>query len=239
MNDIGQRLLNEANLLVKDQAYYFEKLLKNPNDFLTWNDVEWCMNNPYLYNFEMIDKYNNKIDIPEHRKAWIWNRYIQDKSFIFKKFYEGNSLIIMNYGFHSEKTMQLLDIFEKLFDIHAAIHVYCGLENSKSFPIHDDYPANFIIQVEGKTKWRIYKNRISYLYKTGTMNNKLDEKDLEVDIEIELTPGDALYIPARAFHSAEPSGKRLSISIPCWNRFSNDPENYYVDRNIYRIDKDV
>lgn len=239
MNGIGQRLLNEIDLLKNDKAHCFKQLLENPGDLLTWKDVEWCMNNPYLYNFEMIDRYNNKIDIPEHRKAWIWNRTIQDKRFLFEKFSEGNGLIIMNYGFHSEKTMYLLDIFEKLFDIHAAIHVYCGLENSKSFPIHDDYPANFIIQVEGTTKWKIFKNRISYLYKTGTMNNKLDEKDLEIDVEIELTPGDALYIPARAFHCAEPMGKRLSLSIPCWNRFTNDPENYYIDRNLYRINDDV
>ena len=49
-------------------------------------------------------------------------------------------------------------------------------------------------QIEGETKWKIFKNRISYLYRTGTMNGKLVEEDLELDIEVNLTPGDVLYI---------------------------------------------
>jgi hypothetical protein len=239
MIDIGQRLLNETNLLVDDKPHYFKSLISDPSELLTWNDVEACMNNPYLYKFEMIDSYNNKIDIPASRKAWIWESTVQDKGFLFEKLQQGSSLIIMNYGFYNEKTMHLLKIFETLFEVNAAIHVYGGLTGSKSFCIHDDYPANFIIQVEGKTRWKVFHNRISYLYKTGTMNNKLNEADLDVAIDVVLEPGDALYIPSRSYHAAYPDEKRLSISIPCWNRFATDPPNYQIDRNFYRINHDI
>jgi hypothetical protein len=83
MIDIGQRLLNETNLLVADKPHYFKSLISDPSELLTWNDVEACMNNPYLYKFEMIDSYNNKIDIPASRKAWIWEGTAQDKGFLF------------------------------------------------------------------------------------------------------------------------------------------------------------
>lgn len=239
MIDIGQRILNETNLLIDDKPHFFKGLLKNPEELLTWKDVETCMNNPSLYKFEMIDQYNNKIFIPEDRKAWSWEGLVQDKEFMFEKLHQGHSVIIMNYGFYSEKTMELLRIFETLFNVHAAIHVYGGLTGSKSFSIHDDYPANFVIQVEGKTRWKIFNNRISYLYKTGTMNGRLDEKDLEVAIDVELEPGDALYFPSRMYHVAYPSEKRLSMSIPCWNRFATDPPKYNVDRNFYRINHDI
>lgn len=239
MNDIGQRILNETNLLIDDKPHYFKKLLENPSELLSWSDVEKCLNNPYLYDFEMIDPYNKKIDIPRSKKAWIWDRAVQDKGFLFEKFHQGNGLVIMNYGFYSEKTMHLLKIFETMFNVNAAIHVYCGLADAKSFGIHDDYPCNFIIQVEGTTRWKIYNNRISYLYRTGTMNGQLDHKDLDPAIEVDLEPGDALYIPSRMYHVAEPKGKRLSMSIPCWNRFATDPPDHQVDRNYYRINHDI
>jgi ribosomal protein L16 Arg81 hydroxylase len=239
MNDIGQRLLNETNLLIDDKPHFFKQLVKNPEEYLTWSDVESCLNNPYLYQFEMIDQYNTKIDIPQHKKAWIWDREIQDKRFLFDKFHQGHGLVIMNYGFHSQRTMELLKVFETLYQVNSAIHVYCGLQNSKSFTIHDDYPCNFIIQVEGRTRWKIFNNRISYMYRTGTMNGRLREEDLEVAIDVTLEPGDGLYIPSRMYHCAYPEGKRLSMSIPCWNRFPNDPPTNAVDRNFYRIDLDV
>jgi len=239
MNDIGQRILNETNLLIDDKPAVFKQLVKNPSELLTWHDVETCLNNPYLYQFEMIDVYNKKVDIPQSKKAWIWDKMVQDKAFMFEKLHQGSSLIIMNYGFYSEKTMHLLKIFESMFQINAAIHVYCGLTGAKSFSIHDDYPCNFIIQVEGKTRWKIFNNRISYMHRTGAMNGRLSEEDLDVAIDVELEPGDALYIPSRMYHVAYPSEKRLSLSIPCWNRFPTDPPDNAIDRNFYRINHDI
>ena len=239
MNTIGQRILNETNLLVNDKPHFFKQLLANPGELLAWQDVENCMNNPYLYDFEMIDSNGLKVDIPRSTKAWMYGKTAQNKKFLFEKFHQGNSLIIMNYGFYNEKTNHLLDIFERMFDVNSAIHVYCGLTDSKSFTIHDDYPCNFIIQVEGTTRWKVYNNRISYMYKVGTMNNQLNDTELDVAIDVELSPGDALYIPSRMYHCAYPTGKRLSMSIPCWNRFPTDPEENRIDRNMYRINPNV
>ena len=235
MNNIGQRFLNEINLDYEDKGHFFKKLIQNPNDFLTWDDVEYCINKPELFEFELIDKYNNKIEIPVHKKTWIYYKPVYDKQFIIDHVNSGCTLVIPNYGSYSNKTYELCNTFEKLFDVHAAIHVYCGLSGSQSFSIHDDYPANVIIQVEGKTRWKIFKNRISYMYRTGRMNNKLTEDQLEVEIDVELEPGDALYIPSRAYHVAYPTEKRLSMSIPCWNRIPTDPPETALDRRYYKI----
>jgi hypothetical protein len=236
MYNIGQRILNETNLIVNDRSHYFENLLDNPEDYLSWQDVETCVNNPHLFDFEMIDKFSNKINIPAQQKAWISNKLVQDKRFLADGINAGNTLIIMNYGFYSQKTNDLLNVFERIFDIDTAIHVYCGLGDSKSFKIHDDYPPNFIIQVEGETHWKVFKNRISSLYKTGTQQHTLSEDQLEVETEVVLKPGDGLYIPSRAYHWAVPLGKRLSMSIPCWQRLPTS--NQTVDRNFYKINYD-
>jgi len=232
---IGTVIMNTTDLLANDKAHVFEGLLKQPSALASWNDIEECLNNPNFYEFELIDQNSNKIQIPSHKKAWISNKFVQDKGFLFDKFNNGATLIIMNYGFHNNIINDLLGTLENLFDIHASAHVYCGLEDTKSFTIHDDYPANFIFQIEGETKWKIFKNRISYLYRTGTMNGKLAEEDLELDIEVNLKPGDVLYIPSRAYHCAYPKGERISVSVPCWNKLPSDEPTTQIDRNIYNI----
>lgn len=233
MHDIGQRLLNEANFIYEDKAYYFPQLIKDPSQFLTWEDVEICLNNPALFEFELIDHASNKINIDRYVRAWIPNKKVQDSCQMINHVNHGHTVIIMNYGYYSRKTQELLNVFERIFDIDAAIHVYGGLQGSKSFKIHDDYPSNFIIQVEGTTEWKIFKNRISSLYKTGTQQHILREDLLEVDVEVVLQPGDALYIPSRAYHCAYPTEKRLSMSIPCWPKMPGS--NQSADRNYYRL----
>ncbi len=240
MDFIGQRILNETNLLYDDRPHYFKNLLENPEEILSWKDVEYCLNRPEIYNFEMINEDNLKVQIPESSKAWIWDRKVQDKSFMFDRLHKGHSLIIMNYGFYSNNTIKLCEIFERMFNVNAAIHVYCGFGSARSFPIHDDYPANFIFQIEGTTRWKVFENRISYLYKIGSLNDRfedhrIDEKDLRIAIDVELNPGDVLYIPSRAYHCAYPSGKRLSMSMPCWAKYPSDPPNHSSDRNHYEI----
>ena len=235
MDTIGQRLINETNLFFDDKAHHFKNFLPNVQEILTWNDVERCVNNPALYNFEMIGKDNIKIEIPMHKKSWVFAKLVQDKSFIVNHINKGNGFVIMDYGFYSDKTNKLLNIFENIYNINAAIHVYGGLADSTSFRIHEDYPSNFIIQADGKTRWKVFKNRISSMYRTGTMNHKLSDKDLEIAIDVILEPGDALYIPSRAYHVAEPMGQRLSMSVPCWTRLPTDDPNEINDRNYYKI----
>lgn len=228
---IGQRLLNESNLNYDDRAHYFPNLLQNPSDYLTWDDVEQCVNNPALYEFEVIDHSNVKVNIDRHVRAWVPNKTVQDSCQIVNHINHGHSIIIMNYGFYSRNTQNLLNVFERLFDVDCAIHVYGGLSGSKSFKIHDDYPCNFIIQTEGETRWKVFKNRVSQLYKIGYDQYDIKEDRLEVELDIILKPGDALYIPSRAFHCAYPDGKRLSMSIPCWPRWA--APNQTSDRNFY------
>ena len=238
MNAIGQRLLNETNLFYEDKPHYFKQLLPEASELVTWEDVESCINKPELYTFEMIGKDNLKIEIPTNKKSWVFGRHVQDKSFMFDRINNGFGFVIMDYAFHSAKTMKLLETLENIYMINAAIHVYGGLEDSKSFWIHEDYPSNFIVQAQGKTRWKVFNNRISSMYRTGTMNHKLREEELDLAFDVVLEPGDAIYIPSRAYHIAEPMGKRLSMSIPCWTKLPTDDPRESSDRNWYRIKND-
>jgi ribosomal protein L16 Arg81 hydroxylase len=234
---IREKLYKESNLLLADKPFVFKKLIESPIDFLSWADVEKCINTPEFYNFDIIDKEtNDKIKIPEYKKAWVFNKLVQDKKFISEKVNQGHTLVINNYGFHNRYTNELLNLIESVFYTDAAMHVYCGFEGSKSFNVHEDIPSNFIFQVEGTTFWKIYENRSSAIVASGYRPSIDEVANFKVALEVELNPGDFLYIPSRTYHIARPDTKRLSISIPCWPKF-NEPKEYSTDRAYYKIPK--
>ena len=69
MNNIGQRLLNEIDLKFNDRAHHFPKLLDNPSDHLTWEDVEFCINTTSLFEVEIINHDNQKVEIDRRLTA--------------------------------------------------------------------------------------------------------------------------------------------------------------------------
>ena len=234
ITDISQRIIKETDLLTHDIPHHWEKLISDVSVYCTWKDIEWTMNNTAQYQFEIINPNGIKVDVPSYNKQW--NKYnVQDKKFLFDKLHQGYGLINLDYGFYSKNTMELLKIFESMYSVHCAIHVYYGLQNAKSFNIHEDIPSNFIIQVEGETRWKIFNNRITSMHPTGLLLNNLKEKDLELQLDVILKPGDALYIPSRMYHCAYPEGKRLSMSIPCWQKMPTENYNFSIDRNYYSI----
>jgi len=188
------------------------------------------LNTPSLYDIEIIDNQTTK-KISLEYVAKSWSRPIPEQRQLVDLFNQGNSAVINNYGFYNSATTQLLKIFEDVFNVNCNAHVYCGLDGSSSFKIHEDYPSNMIIQIDGCTSWRVFRNRVSQLLPTGQQPN---ESELELDMEVVMEPGDALYIPARAYHVAMVSEKRLSISIPCWPR-QDLPSSMQIDRTYYKI----
>jgi len=238
MNDyhyIKEKLYKDSNFLLEDKPLVFKKLIKNPSDLLTWDDIERCINTPEFFNFDIIDKEtNDKIKIPEYKKAWVFNKFVQDKEFIVEKVTQGHTLVINNFGFYNKETNKFLAIIESLFYTDAAMHVYCGLTGSKSFTVHEDIPSNFILQIEGITAWTVYENRSSSIVASGYRPTEKEALNFKEALTVDLEPGDLLYIPSRSYHVAKPETKRLSISIPCWPKF-NEPKEYSSNREYYTI----
>ena len=65
------------------------------------------------------------------------------------------------------------------------------------------------------------------------VSSKIDSRTIldQGGAEQLLGAGDMLYIPARCYHQAQPSGKRLSVSIPMQHMCSLKPR----DRKWYEI----
>ncbi len=213
-----------------DQCVVIKDFISNPNILISWYDVEEALNYN-LFKFEIIQN-GNKLPIPEMNYFW-YSKIIQDKKYIYDFIINGNAFVILEY--RNKEINNLLQQIENFFDVLCDAHIYGGIsEYSKSFTPHVDIPPNFILQIEGTTTWKIYKNCASDLFSQEDINSSVDKNILEIDKEVILSPGDILYIPSRRFHEAIPTGKRLSISIPCRPK-KYDRSMFNLDRNYYEI----
>jgi ribosomal protein L16 Arg81 hydroxylase len=216
---------------IDDSPQYWEGIVDNPGLFATWHEVEMCINNPQFFDMQLVDKVTNRyIELPQYQRAWSPNRFPDAKD-IKQAFDAGNTLIINNFDWISRAKQDLLRQVEEYFpNILSALHVYCGLSESKSFKIHEDFANNFIVQVEGITHWQVFAQRASYL--VDRFNYDVNADDLDCVIDVDLKPGDILYIPNRCWHYAQPKERRLSVSIPMQHGM---PHLKKVDRNYYGI----
>lgn len=227
-----QRELFNLKKLVKenDKCVVFKKVFDSP-DFISWNDVNYAVNTGKYY-VEILNK-SQKISKGEFK--YFWHSHLnQDKKFLFDSINEGKTFVIHQFSLFNEKISKLVADIEHIFPVQCDVHVYGGIGEGGSFKPHVDIPSNFIIQIEGTTQWKVYKNYATDLLLQEEVNTFFDLEKLEVEHEILLEPGDMIYIPSRKFHAAFPSGNRLSLSIPC-RSLKYDPNAISLDRNFYSI----
>lgn len=232
---IWNKFHNKINFHCQDQPFLIKNCLDNPSQYVSWKNIEMCLNTPQNYSIESISCYDgSKIKLQTTRCFWIPYKEIPVKSELFDILNDGHTMIIADYSWHNEKTNELVKELEDMYDIACDIHVYCSTKSSKSFNIHDDLPSNIICQVEGKTRWKVYDNRSSHLYNIASLPQECKmnpDKYFTTVIDEVLEPGDILYIPSRQFHAADPFESRISMSIPCFNTQLRQFDKY--DRNQY------
>ena len=229
------KLLGSKNWYIDDTPQIWRGIVDDPHAFATWDDVEYCLNNPQFYDINFIHKDNlNWVPIQKHQRTWSVDS--QDTKDLIKAWKDGHNIVINNFDSGFEKKQRILQQFEEMFDGRMAMHLYAGYKGCSSFRVHEDTANNFIIQIEGSTHWTVYKNRCSNIIKPQEMRSVEEFNDLvsqmEPAVDTMLTPGDMLYIPARCYHQAQPDGKRLSVSIPMQHMLPNFKA---FDRKYYEL----
>ena len=235
IHSLTTKLLGSKNWYIDDTPQIWRGIVDDPHEFATWEDVEYCINNPQFYDVKFIHKDHLEwCDIPKHQRCWSHDS--EDVLDLIQAWKDGHNLVINNFDSGFRKKQQILKQFESRFEGRMAFHIYAGYKGTSSFRVHEDTSNNFIVQVEGETQWTVYKNRCSNIIGPTelTSQNVLDEliSQMEPAIDVMLTPGDIIYIPARCYHQAQPSGKRLSVSIPMQHML---PHLKPVDRKYYAL----
>ena len=187
--------------------------------FVTWQDAEDALNAPWNHVITVIDDNGRRMDLEQVEEPWFYMG-VPKKQELFELANMGYTINICKYGHGKPQVDELLSKIEETFDGCADCHIFItnGADNSHpSFKPHWDKPVNFIIQMDGETRWQVYNERASHLIEGEDTPYTPSEDELTIAIDTLLTPGDVLYFPARAYHNTRHTkGPRLSLSLPIW-----------------------
>ncbi|EHB15454.1 Nucleolar protein 66 [Heterocephalus glaber] len=116
----------------------------------------------------------------------------------------GCSLRLLCPQAFSTTIWQFLAVLQEQFGSMAGSNVYLTPPNSQGFAPHYDDIEAFVLQLEGRKLWRVYRPRVPGEELALTSSPNFSQEDLgEPVLQTVLEPGDLLYFPRGFIHQAE------------------------------------
>ncbi|KAL6043240.1 hypothetical protein STEG23_022760 [Scotinomys teguina] len=116
----------------------------------------------------------------------------------------GCSLRLLCPQAFSATVWQFLAVLQEQFGSMAGSNVYLTPPNSQGFAPHYDDIEAFVLQLEGRKLWRVYRPRDPSEELALTSSPNFSQEDLgEPVLQTVLEPGDLLYFPRGFIHQAE------------------------------------
>ncbi|HEY6140718.1 MAG TPA: cupin domain-containing protein [Thermoanaerobaculia bacterium] len=137
-----------------------------------------------------------------------WSDATVDKELLFAKFYDGYTIILMEYEQHSAAMLRLRHEVERAFHSSVRTHVYLTPRNAQGFSPHWDPTNVFILQFTGTKEWAIYDSPVT-LPTDRQLLYPGEWTRVEPTLTATLEPGDLLYIPRGFVHEGR-SGNSVS-----------------------------
>ena len=111
-------------------------------------------------------------------------------------------------------------------------HIYFSQVKDKSFGVHCDSSANFIVQCEGETYFKVWDIKGSP-GEEYDMEARLGVPKPEPLIDVLMNPGDIVFIHSLMYHQAVSKTNRVSVSFPI-DMLNKKPE-YIQERDWIRL----
>ncbi|XP_063923209.1 ribosomal oxygenase 1 [Zophobas morio] len=125
----------------------------------------------------------------------------------------GCSIRILNPQTYSSKVHLLLATLQEYFGAMVGANVYLTPPNSQGFAPHYDDIEAFILQLEGRKHWKLYKPKDSDVLARYSSSN-LEYKDIgEPFMELTLNAGEMLYFPRGTIHEGHTDEYSHSLHI--------------------------
>ncbi|EDV45796.1 uncharacterized protein Dere_GG18702 [Drosophila erecta] len=194
---------NNACVVQRKNPNYYSKLMsfKMIDDILMRNRVEFGTNlDVTIYRNGKRETLN-----PEGRAfpSVVWDFYA-----------EGCSIRILNPSTYLLGLRQVCSIMQEFFHCLVGANVYLTPPNSQGFAPHYDDIEAFVIQVEGRKRWRLYEPPEKADQLSRTSSGNYDQKQLgEPIIDEVLEAGDLLYFPRGTVHQAITEKGHFSLHI--------------------------
>jgi len=180
-------------------------------DLLSWKEFGSILNITPLMTKSRVNILS-MVNYRWHTDAWTLDKETIPST-ILKECVENYVCYFRDMSRCSEKINKLCQKLEHEYESAFDAHVYSckNVSIKHPFGIHYDLNHNVIVQCEGTTNFKIWNEVVD---KSTLKHDNLDIKD-DTILDINLNPGDAVFIPAFYPHLASSITPRLSVSFPC------------------------
>lgn len=199
-------------LIERENPSYFQKLISIDliDKMLINNYVEFTKNiDVTTYKNGVRDTLN-----PEGRAIppVVWDHYAN-----------GCSIRLLNPQTYLPTIYAMNSSLQEIFHCMVGSNVYLTPPNSQGFAPHYDDIEAFVLQIEGRKRWKLYnpRNQSEQLPRYSSENFKQNEIGKPI-LEKVLMPGDMLYFPRGTIHQAftEPGYNSLHITLSVYQKQS-------------------
>ncbi|XP_034109529.1 bifunctional lysine-specific demethylase and histidyl-hydroxylase NO66 [Drosophila albomicans] len=189
--------------VVRRKANYFSHLMSFPmiEEMLLKNHLE------FTTNIDITSYENGKREThnPDGRAMppTVWGYYSN-----------GCSVRILNPSTYLVKLRALCTRLQEFFHCLVGANAYLTPPNSQGFAPHYDDIEAFVLQVEGRKRWRLYMPPSPSDILARVSSGNYSQKDLgPPTLDVVLEPGDILYFPRGTVHQAVTEEQQHSLHI--------------------------
>jgi len=171
-------------------------------------------------------EFTTNIDVTTYVNEVKQNHNQEGRAFaplVWDFFQQGCSIRLLNPQTYSRNCWKYLSTLQELFGTCVGANIYLTPAGTQGFAPHYDDIEAFVLQLEGKKRWRVYKplSKEEMLPKNSSMN--FEQKEIgEPIIDCTLEPGDLLYFPRGYIHQANACDDvhSLHITVSCYQKNS-------------------
>lgn len=187
----------ECLVLQRDNHSFFDNLLNEAdiNEFLSRKDI--------YYPFIRVVKNGQVLPKSEYLKQPIETGFdIVDVDKVFGIYNSGGTIIIQKGQLSISKLSEFCNEVENETNFSLNANLYVTQKNTQGFEPHYDTHDIFILQIAGKKSWRLYDSFFNLPLSSQSISKADSDRYLTTtpDSEIELLPGDLIYIPRGFVH---------------------------------------
>ncbi|GMH80847.1 hypothetical protein TrLO_g332 [Triparma laevis f. longispina] len=209
----------------KRPLHISRNLSSPPLSFLSKKDIESYISKYSLKYGEdlnvtnVVDGVRRTLDIPGT---------VAKSEDVWSNFSSGCSIRLLCPQNYSEEIWETLSCLEHEFGCMIGSNAYLTPKSSQGFAPHYDNVDVFILQMEGKKRWRVYKPGENGFRKEEVLP-RVSSKDYDPDkmpkpyLDVTLGPGDLLYLPRGWIHQAVTTDRddwSLHLTVSCMMEWS-------------------
>ncbi|KAJ8945086.1 hypothetical protein NQ318_005266 [Aromia moschata] len=134
-------------------------------------------------------------------------------SALYDYYSNGCSIRVLNPQTYDQKVHLLIATLQEYFGTMVGTNVYLTPPGSQGFAPHYDDIEAFIVQLEGRKHWKLYKPTGSDVLARDSSPNLKHEDIGEPFMEVTLNAGDLLYFPRGTIHEGRTDADAHSLHV--------------------------